>query len=128
MSIGKWMVAGAMAAFVTTASAQGAGAPAEKPGPCKADVEKLCPGVQPGEGKILSCLKEHKAEVSPQCKTNMKQVAQQAKAACGADVEKYCMDVPAGKGAIAACLKKHSDDLSPDCKSAVAKAKAKKKS
>lgn len=129
MSIGKWMVAGAMAAFVTTASAQGA--PAGKPGPCKDDVEKLCAGVQPGEGKILSCLKEHESEVSPQCKTHVKQVAQQMKAvsaACKPDVEKYCMDVPAGKGGIKNCLKKHADDLSPDCKSAVAKAKAAKKS
>ena len=35
---------------------------------CKADVEKLCPGVQPGEGRIGACLKEHKADVSKPCK------------------------------------------------------------
>jgi hypothetical protein len=38
---------------------------------CKADVEKLCPGVQPGEGRIAACLKEHKTEVSKPCKMEL---------------------------------------------------------
>jgi Cysteine rich repeat len=35
---------------------------------CKADVEKLCPGVKPGGGAIISCLKQHESQVSPACK------------------------------------------------------------
>jgi hypothetical protein len=35
---------------------------------CAADAQKLCPGVQPGGGRILQCLKEHKDEVSEGCK------------------------------------------------------------
>jgi len=34
---------------------------------CKADFERLCPGVQPGGGRIIGCLKEHKEEVSIGC-------------------------------------------------------------
>jgi hypothetical protein len=34
---------------------------------CKADYERLCPGVQPGGGRIIACLKEHKMEVSVGC-------------------------------------------------------------
>ncbi len=34
---------------------------------CKADYERLCPGVQPGGGRIIACLKEHKEEVSIGC-------------------------------------------------------------
>jgi Cysteine rich repeat len=34
---------------------------------CKADFERLCPGVQPGGGRIIACLKEHKEEVSIGC-------------------------------------------------------------
>jgi Cysteine rich repeat len=34
---------------------------------CKADYERLCPGVQMGGGRILGCLKEHKMEVSVGC-------------------------------------------------------------
>ena len=35
---------------------------------CAADAQKLCAGVQPGGGRILQCLKEHKDEVSDGCK------------------------------------------------------------
>ena len=34
---------------------------------CKADVARLCPGVQPGGGRIIGCLKAHKMEVSIGC-------------------------------------------------------------
>jgi len=34
---------------------------------CKADVGRLCPGVQMGGGRIIACLKEHKMEVSVGC-------------------------------------------------------------
>jgi hypothetical protein len=34
---------------------------------CKADFERLCPGVQPGGGRIIGCLKEHKMEISVGC-------------------------------------------------------------
>ena len=34
---------------------------------CKADFERLCPGVQPGGGRILGCLKAHEMEVSVGC-------------------------------------------------------------
>jgi hypothetical protein len=35
---------------------------------CKADVEKLCQGVQPGGGRIRACLKSHEADLSEGCK------------------------------------------------------------
>ncbi|MBI5451258.1 MAG: hypothetical protein HY940_07865 [Gammaproteobacteria bacterium] len=38
---------------------------------CKDDVQKLCKDVQPGEGRIISCLKEHDADVSQACKKSM---------------------------------------------------------
>ena len=34
---------------------------------CKADVARLCPGVQMGGGRIIACLKEHKEEMSIGC-------------------------------------------------------------
>ncbi len=34
---------------------------------CKADFARLCPGVQPGGGRIIGCLKAHKEEVSIGC-------------------------------------------------------------
>lgn len=121
-SMRKLMVAGAVAALFTTAEAAEA-----KHGACKADVEKLCKDVQPGEGRVVACLKEHKAEVSPKCTSFMKEVQhglKQVTEACEPDVEKYCFDAPIGKGGLASCLQKHSADLSPACKEAVAKVRA----
>jgi len=34
---------------------------------CKADAERICPGIEPGGGKLIGCLKEHKDEVSIGC-------------------------------------------------------------
>jgi hypothetical protein len=116
----KCIVAGALAAFIGNARAAEQGA-------CKADVQKLCKDVQPGEGKIVECMKTHQKELSPKCASQMKQVQaglKQVSNACESDVEKFCWDTPMGKGGIASCLKKHTDELSSECKDAVAKAKA----
>jgi hypothetical protein len=117
MSTAKVIVAGALLALVGSARAE--------QGACKADVEKLCKDVQPGEGRIVECMKAHQKELSPKCASQVKQVKAAAKA-CEGDVERFCWDTPIGKGGIASCLKKHSDELSAGCKDAVAKAKAKK--
>ena len=34
---------------------------------CREDMARLCPGVQPGGGRIIGCLKAHKMEVSIGC-------------------------------------------------------------
>ena len=46
---------------------------------CADDAQRLCAGVQPGGGRILACLKDHKDALSDKCK----QAAQQAAAASG---------------------------------------------
>jgi hypothetical protein len=38
---------------------------------CGADVEKLCPGVASGQGRVLACLRGKEAELAPACKTLM---------------------------------------------------------
>jgi hypothetical protein len=39
---------------------------------CKADADRLCSGIAPGEGKIIACLKQHKNEVSVGCAKALK--------------------------------------------------------
>jgi len=51
----------------------------EGQGECKADADRLCGNVKPGEGRMMQCLKEHENELSPQCKARM-QSRQQRKA------------------------------------------------
>src|SRR6202165_1712495 len=35
---------------------------------CAEDAQKLCAGVQPGGGRIVACLREHKDSLSDRCK------------------------------------------------------------
>jgi len=65
--------------------AQTAPAPAQQPSrqamadaqkACASDVKTLCPDVQPGGGRILACLKEHKESVSDPCKQAIMKVLQ----------------------------------------------------
>jgi hypothetical protein len=34
---------------------------------CRADIERLCAGIQPGGGRLIKCLKAHKEEMSVGC-------------------------------------------------------------
>lgn len=97
---------------------------AGKQGPCKADYEKLCKDVKPGQGRILQCMKEHQADLSKGCRERLakaKEKLKQAKAgfdnACGGDVKSFCGDAQDGRGAVMKCLRQHRKDMSDGCKS-----------
>lgn len=40
---------------------------------CETDADKFCLDVEPGEGRLLACLKKNKAQVSKQCITALKE-------------------------------------------------------
>lgn len=64
----------AATALLGASAAMAADAPAAESGghgACKADAEKLCPGVQPGEGRLKACFKEHIKDLSPECKKDL---------------------------------------------------------
>ena len=67
----------ALSALLLAGASAMAQAPAPAPGnganPCADDARRLCKGVQPGEGRILGCLKEHREEVSDACKARLAQ-------------------------------------------------------
>jgi len=91
----------------------------DKPGACRADVEKLCKGVRPGGGRIASCLKQHESELSPGCReaiAEAKEKVREFAEACKPDVETLCKGVQPGHGRIARCLKQHEAELSAECK------------
>jgi len=92
--------------------------------PCQGDVQKFCAGVQPGAGRIATCLKEHQAELSDLCKAHihgMKTKAREHFKACADDVDKFCKDTQPGGGRIAKCLVDHESNLSAACKAEIAK-------
>jgi len=41
---------------------------------CKADAARLCPGVSPGGGRLIGCLKQHENEISVGCAKTLKAV------------------------------------------------------
>ena len=41
---------------------------------CRADAERLCPGVRSGGGALKKCLKEHENEVSIGCAKELKKL------------------------------------------------------
>lgn len=62
-----------------TPAAPPAAATAAQPGPlaqaCQQDVDKLCPGIKPGEQRIAQCMSKHKnrSQISAGCKAAIKE-------------------------------------------------------
>jgi Golgi apparatus protein 1 len=118
----------AAALLVATGGAWAADEPGGGHGACRADVEKLCKGVEPGQGRIAECMKQHEAQVSGECKAQMQKMhaemesrMQAFNAACKADAEQHCKGVEPGKGRMVACLRKNEANLSAGCKEQMAK-------
>ena len=97
-------------------------ASAELAGACLKDAKAMCPGVEPGGGKIRDCLKTHIKDLSDECKDVLVKAVNVK--ACADDVKQHCADIKAGEGRIEACLKSHVADLSDACKVALANAAA----
>ena len=73
-------------AFVAMSSAFAAdGAANAADGPvveaCRQDVQTLCPGVQPGDGRIKACMKSNRRKLSDGCKGALKAQRAEHKAA-----------------------------------------------
>src|ERR1019366_7792724 len=50
---------------------------------CASDLQRLCARVQPGGGRIIACLKQHKDEVSDGCKQAILSAMGQSSGAAG---------------------------------------------
>ncbi|MGV6873084.1 cysteine rich repeat-containing protein [Pseudochelatococcus sp. B33] len=46
---------------------------------CKADIQRLCKNVKPGQGRILSCLKAHGKEMTVGCAQALQKLQASAK-------------------------------------------------
>jgi Skp family chaperone for outer membrane proteins len=90
---------------------------------CAADFKAHCADVQPGEGRIRACVKEHVNDFSEACQARLAKLTAVAKP-CVDDVKQKCGNVKRGRGRIAACLKSALPDLSDACKDAVTQAVA----
>ena len=103
-------------------------------GPCATDAAKLCPGVAPGKGAVMQCLRGKADQVSAECRKQFEAKKQQkveekrvqrdaGRQACSADIAKFCSQVPIGQGAHFKCLKDNLAQLSAACRTHVETAK-----
>jgi len=86
-------------------------ADAAGPQACRADAKKVCAGTQPGGGRVLACLKEHEAELSPDCKAALPTLQQ-----CAHELQSACGD--SGRRGLRECVRKNADKISPECRRA----------
>jgi glutamine cyclotransferase len=66
------LVAGQAAAQVTPEQKERARAVARA---CRADAQKFCQGIEPGGGRLLTCLKGREADLSAGCRDALKGVS-----------------------------------------------------
>ena len=111
--------------FATGASAEQALVDTVAQG-CKAEIEKYCGDVTPGQGRVLACLYAHNDKLSARCEYALYDAAVQLERAvaalgyvaneCDEDLDKFCSSVQAGEGRLLECLEKHDKQVSDRCK------------
>ena len=81
---------------------------------CRADYGKHCKSVQPGDGRVAACLKQHESELSPACQAAMSTIAE-----CSQQVKTICGAAAAGRSALRECMKSHANEFSASCRAAM---------
>jgi len=89
---------------------------------CGPEIQQHCAGVEPGEGRLRDCVKEHFAAFSEKCKQALLSSVALVRA-CKPEVQRTCPDIQPGAGRIQACMKDHFAEYSDRCKQAIVTAK-----
>ena len=96
---------------------------------CKADKDKYCSSVTPGEGRLLHCALAHEDKLGKTCFNSLFDAVAELKGVvtnlqlavedCRGDADKLCGDVEIGEGRLAQCLIDNKSELSDGCSEAV---------
>ena len=96
---------------------------------CKAEMEKYCAMVTPGQGRMLACLFSYQDKLSARCEYALYDAAAQLERAvaaltyvvneCDEDLENLCSNVVPGEGRLMDCIDKNFAKVSDRCKSAL---------
>ena len=122
-----WLTLGGILLLVTPGMAQQSLIETVANG-CKAEIEKYCGNVTPGEGRVLACLYAYNDKLSGRCEYALYDASVQLERAvaalsyvaneCSLDLTKYCAGVAAGEGRLHECLQKNDAKVSNRCKQA----------
>ena len=92
---------------------------------CEADIETYCADVEPGDGRVVSCLYAHSATISDECHAATDETARllerffdrvaDVSEACSAELQEHCADVTVGGGRKFQCLRDLGPELSAGC-------------
>jgi hypothetical protein len=97
---------------VTTALAQ------PRPRPCAIDIKAYCTDIQPGEGRVAACIKEHIGDFSAACKARLITAIVTTRE-CAADVKGQCTGPGHTSKDVTACLREVLPNLGNLCKTAI---------
>lgn len=96
---------------------------------CKADLQKYCKDVKPGDGRLLACLYAHSDKISARCEYAVYDAASQLERAltalsyvaneCRDDLKANCADIKPGEERLLNCLEKNDAKVSVRCKQAL---------
>ncbi len=96
---------------------------------CATDIVTYCENVEPGQGRIISCLYAYEDKISEQCYAAtidfhdamdfVFATIREALAVCAADIENYCAGTEFGQGRIVSCLAEKESEIAPECKQVV---------
>lgn len=109
----------AMLALPATFLFWAAGAHAYTPG-CYKEVQKICAGVEPGEGRLTDCVTRNQSQFSVTCRPEVHAVIEQRgrfTTQCKTHAAALCPGVKAGTGRLYACLRFQEDQLGATCRS-----------
>jgi hypothetical protein len=90
--------------------------------PCAEELRSMCKGIEPGDGRVLSCLRARWGDLSQACRDRLDRTASAAEykiLTCEPELFRFCSDVPAQRDATLACLAAHLDELAPACRTTV---------
>jgi len=96
--------------------------------PCAAELPTLCNKVDPGEGRLLACLRKHDDALTPPCRervalltppTDTTPMGPKSQNACRFDIQAQCREVAPGGGRIKQCLLARAAKVSPPCRAAL---------
>jgi Golgi apparatus protein 1 len=90
--------------------------------PCADETRRMCQGIEPGDGRIVSCLRARWGDLSQACRDRLDQAASKAEVqllVCEPDLFRFCSTVPAKRDATLACLAANMASLTADCRDVV---------